>query len=296
MIKTNKAFTLIELLVVIAIIAILAAILFPVFAQAKEAAKKTSCLSNTKELGLGAIMYAGDVDDEMVMPWNSGGNVYRSTGSVYRAWFPWTDAIQPYVKNEDILLCPDGETNGFIIAANKAARELIYAPYGFNMYNCKYQGQDPNGSGNALFSPISSTTVNRSANTVMFADSQGVNYATADHAYVWSQPIGPIVEPPDAYNNPDGKGFYTPGWGNQNDGITTYYNFPGYGGMDWRHTGSAFKANTMPVGGASVNFVDGHSKFYKVGGLAAGTNYSPSQDGHLVYQVTPSNYLWDPSN
>jgi len=62
-IRQSKAFTLIELLVVIAIIAILAAILFPVFAQAKEAAKKTSCLSNMKQMGLAFTMYAGDNDD-----------------------------------------------------------------------------------------------------------------------------------------------------------------------------------------------------------------------------------------
>src|SRR5258708_2259929 len=61
----KKAFTLIELLVVIAIIAILAAILFPVFAQAKEAAKKTSCLSNQKQVALAAMMYVGDYDDTM---------------------------------------------------------------------------------------------------------------------------------------------------------------------------------------------------------------------------------------
>ncbi len=59
----KRAFTLIELLVVIAIIAILAAILFPVFAQAKEAAKKTACLSNNREIGIGVLMYMNDNDD-----------------------------------------------------------------------------------------------------------------------------------------------------------------------------------------------------------------------------------------
>src|SRR5713226_10227867 len=65
----RKGFTLIELLVVIAIIAILAAILFPVFAQAREAARKASCLSNLKQLGIGMTMYASDYDDQAV-PWN----------------------------------------------------------------------------------------------------------------------------------------------------------------------------------------------------------------------------------
>src|SRR5262252_4110816 len=67
--RFHRGFTLIELLVVIAIIAILAAILFPVFAQAREAARKTSCLSNMKQLGLGLLMYAQDYD-EQTCPWD----------------------------------------------------------------------------------------------------------------------------------------------------------------------------------------------------------------------------------
>jgi prepilin-type N-terminal cleavage/methylation domain-containing protein/prepilin-type processing-associated H-X9-DG protein len=91
----RKAFTLIELLVVIAIIAILAAILFPVFAQAKEAAKKTQCLSNVKQIGTGMAMYLGDYDD--VMP-----------RQIYYDWMPgagwgriheWSESILPYIKN-----------------------------------------------------------------------------------------------------------------------------------------------------------------------------------------------------
>src|SRR5579859_6096079 len=78
--RRRSAFTLIELLVVIAIIAILAAILFPVFAQAKAAAKKASALSNVKQIDLGSLMYSNDYDD-MFVPYFSGLLVVPPTGS-----------------------------------------------------------------------------------------------------------------------------------------------------------------------------------------------------------------------
>ena len=88
----RNAFTLIELLVVIAIIAILAAILFPVFAQAKAAAKKTVCISNLKQIGLGYLMYGTDNDDQLPPSWsNSIG--FKDESYVSHA------RIQPYVKN-----------------------------------------------------------------------------------------------------------------------------------------------------------------------------------------------------
>lgn len=96
----KKAFTLIELLVVIAIIAILAAILFPVFAQAKEAAKKTQCLSNVKNIATAAQIYASDYDDT-VLPWLtcSGLATYCVGGPTLSDNRIWTGAIQPYVKS-----------------------------------------------------------------------------------------------------------------------------------------------------------------------------------------------------
>jgi prepilin-type N-terminal cleavage/methylation domain-containing protein len=95
----RKAFTLIELLVVIAIIAILAAILFPVFAQAKAAAKKTSCLSNVKQIGLGYIMYGNDYDSQLPPSWsNSIG--FKDESYVSHA------RIMPYIKNFGIFKDP----------------------------------------------------------------------------------------------------------------------------------------------------------------------------------------------
>jgi prepilin-type N-terminal cleavage/methylation domain-containing protein/prepilin-type processing-associated H-X9-DG protein len=116
--RARRGFTLIELLVVIAIIAILAAILFPVFAQARESARQTSCTSNVKQLTLGWSMYAQDYD-EMVVPYSTNGG---STGAAFR----WNWLIQPYAKNIQILRCPslsarEGYAYNFILGGNGRA-------------------------------------------------------------------------------------------------------------------------------------------------------------------------------
>jgi prepilin-type N-terminal cleavage/methylation domain-containing protein/prepilin-type processing-associated H-X9-DG protein len=97
--RQSRGFTLIELLVVIAIIAILAAILFPVFARAREKARQTSCLSNTKQIMLGFLMYIQDYD-ERLMNHTPGG----IAPSGYR--YSWVVALGPYVKNDQIFVCP----------------------------------------------------------------------------------------------------------------------------------------------------------------------------------------------
>lgn len=94
----KRAFTLIELLVVIAIIAILAAILFPVFAQAKSAAKRVSALSNTKQIGTSLTMYATDYDDMFVPGTLQHGTAFRFT------YFEWL--LEPYIKNREIWADP----------------------------------------------------------------------------------------------------------------------------------------------------------------------------------------------
>ncbi|MER3496704.1 MAG: hypothetical protein C4320_08020, partial [Armatimonadota bacterium] len=103
--KDRQGFTLIELLVVIAIIAILAAILFPVFAQAKLAAKKTADLSNAKQIGTAAQLYLGDSDDThpMVVYTTDGNGQIPGTGSDVFSVF---DALQPYSKNKDLFTSP----------------------------------------------------------------------------------------------------------------------------------------------------------------------------------------------
>src|ERR671939_8785 len=102
--RQSPGFTLIELLVVIAIIAILAAVLFPVFAQAREKARQTQCLSNQKQLGTGLMMYVQDYDETYPCV-----SVYSfDTRDANDPGF-WYKAIQPYLKNVAVLACPSEE-------------------------------------------------------------------------------------------------------------------------------------------------------------------------------------------
>jgi len=96
---TRRGFTLIELLVVIAIIAILAAILFPVFARAREKARQASCLSNMKQLALGSLMYMQDYDERLMVRYHASDTNYRITSMIY-----------PYVKNVQLFECPSWST------------------------------------------------------------------------------------------------------------------------------------------------------------------------------------------
>ena len=103
----HSGFTLIELLIVIAIISLLAAILFPVFGRSRENARRSSCASNLKQLGLGMQQYAQDYSDKLPFAFYGGsGNASNPNGSLYK----WMDAIFPYVKSEQVYNCPANST------------------------------------------------------------------------------------------------------------------------------------------------------------------------------------------
>lgn len=130
----RSGFTLIELLVVIAIIAILAAILFPVFARARENARRASCQSNLKQLGLGMAQYTQDYDERIfpvivgtAYPWdtaNGGGNSYS-----------WAVAMKPYVKSDQIYVCPSQSVPLVIQQNYSSGRDIARSYYPCQQYN-----------------------------------------------------------------------------------------------------------------------------------------------------------------
>ncbi len=135
----NRGFTLIELLVVIAIIAILAAILFPVFAQAKSSAKKAACLSNLRQIGTAFVMYMTDEDDRMP----DRRDLKQSLPGGWKPWTTWPTSdprggwalvvLHPYTKNDDIWTCPS-MNGGALGSAVQVAEPTTAAPSPLSRY------------------------------------------------------------------------------------------------------------------------------------------------------------------
>jgi prepilin-type N-terminal cleavage/methylation domain-containing protein/prepilin-type processing-associated H-X9-DG protein len=151
--RLASGFTLIELLVVIAIIAILAAILFPVFAQAREKARSISCLNNTKQLGLGIMQYVQDYDETYPM---GGFSIYTAPDVNVNRWYK---AISPYTKNNSIRACPSAKVE--VSAAN--------------VENSNYGIRDEISRYGASGRP--QTDIKNPAGTLLLCDSMRIDYA-----------------------------------------------------------------------------------------------------------------------
>lgn len=151
--KSVIAFTLIELLVVIAIIAILAAILFPVFARARENARRSSCQSNMKQIGLGILQYVQDYDERFPLAVNPAGSIPVG----------WADEIQPYVKSIQLYQCPSDTAT-----QNAAPDQDGYSDYWYNAV----LSRPTNTTGNSNVS-VSVAAVANAALTIMNGDGEG---------------------------------------------------------------------------------------------------------------------------
>lgn len=176
----RRGFTLIELLVVIAIIAILAAILFPVFAQAREAARKTSCINNMKQIGTGWVMYAQDYDEvvawRLVCATTSGqfstgcGEVGVTTAAQYLQTQP--GMLDPYIKNKQIWACPSATPR----ANPDPSLGTVVSNYGFNDWYMQYAASNLGGWGSATtYDPaikgkLALAALEQPADTVLMTD------------------------------------------------------------------------------------------------------------------------------
>lgn len=225
----RRGFTLIELLVVIAIIAILAAILFPVFAQAREAARRTACTSNMKQVVTAVTMYAQDYDE--VLPYQgNAANPKADIGNYAASAFAvWINGAQPYVKNAGVWYCPS------------AAKHPSAPPSGASDSNYWYNGQ---ASGKSL------AAIQRPAESILFCEWKYRTGITGQRPYfdqLCPPPQGTGTSCPDTWH-PNSE------WGSNH--VTGDAAQAGIG------------ANAQ-IRGAPYPFADGHVKFMRTSQIMA---------------------------
>jgi prepilin-type N-terminal cleavage/methylation domain-containing protein len=285
--NSRRAFTLIELLVVIAIIAILAAILFPVFAQAKAAAKKSASISNNKQLTLAGIMYGADYDDIIpaVAAWNQS-DALVFFGAPNGGYKPWSHLIYPYMKNGDIVVDPQVGAGTKAPAGFQPLASTILAPqYGINPYLIQTVAYPYAAAGSTL-NARSYTAISRPADTVFliqkYSSKEQVDSATSA-ANSWygywffgnnTYFLTVEVDPPDCAAT--GNTYYCAGgWGAGSFDATLVGGVEAAGA--WTGGGS-LRGTKMMI----ASFTDGHVAAKTPGALAEGTAYNGAKNASGV--------------
>ncbi len=261
----RQGFTLIELLVVIAIIAILAAILFPVFAQARDKARGIACLSNMKQASLSIIMYQQDYDESIPL----GNQEYK--GEVYNYDMSWIKAVQPYVKNLQMFVCPNGSydptTDGkpdsdptHSGAAGSETNSNQYttiggpvASYGIPPTTQVLQGvTNPSNYTYPATPPYSNyVPAPQYQGLAGFADAQGANACKLGGFVTPSLVSAQIARSAEQVLVEENQFWDSGGCGG----------FPAYPRP--RHSKEGFDTNKWPKGIINIAYVDGHAKAFK---------------------------------
>ena len=252
----TKGFTLIELLVVIAIIAILAAILFPVFAQARESARTTSCLSNSRQLGTSLMMYVQDYDE--TYPWGA-----NTEGAGIDNNDAWPDLIFPYVKNDGVYGCP---------TSSPATKESWMV------------GNDPQAVARGKLRSWSANASVLACFSNDYGDYNGYNTTIRTMAsipeparivaLVEAFPSGVVhrLGPDGLPASPiSGNGWFHWGWAFSNEGFVCVNDKGNYD----------YQSVTRHRAGANYAFADGHSKWYKPEQSVRAINASDPTSGNM---------------
>jgi prepilin-type N-terminal cleavage/methylation domain-containing protein/prepilin-type processing-associated H-X9-DG protein len=278
----RPGFTLIELLVVIAIIAILAAILFPVFAQARDKARGIACLSNMKQIALAITMYQQDYDESIPL----GNQEYA--GEVYNYDISWIKAVQPYIKNQQLMVCPngaydagtDGKPDSDPTHSGAAGAETVasqyttiggpVASYGIPPTQQILVGPNPGDYQYPGTPPYAAFSGKRPQwqGLAGFADLQGIDKCHAAGYVTPSLVNAQIARPTEQVLLEENQFWDSGGCGG----------FPAYPRP--RHNKEGFDANHWPKGIINIAYVDGHAKAFKPQALF---ETKPDANGNLYY-------------
>jgi prepilin-type N-terminal cleavage/methylation domain-containing protein/prepilin-type processing-associated H-X9-DG protein len=284
--SSRKGFTLIELLVVIAIIAILAAILFPVFARARESARTSSCLSNTKQISLAILQYLQDYDEKFpVAAFDNMSTTNTQPDTPWTGWpqkyIGWDHTVYPYVKNTQIFRCPtkddgpcleDQGTNGNCGSNDNGNNRTGTCQYFIN----KQLTGDPevNNWNNSGFHPQKQAALQWPAVTIMVGESTiGATTGSMGHEF-------------DGWGWEDG---HRPLYDNGNAGDTWSYktnysvlcNTAGTP-FNEHSTGGTPPALWIHNEGSNYAFTDGHVKWYKATNACAVWNVNTFRSGSAI--------------